>query len=403
MNLLLIAYKIEKDKGSEDGTGYEIARLMAGKVNALHVITRANNISKLKNDPEFENVVFIPVDVPRILSFYKKGGKGIILYYWLWQFFTGLKIRELEKHHRYEVIHQLNFHATWAPHFIRSKTRIIWGPLTRHPSIPWEFWHESIGGFIKEIIKRIVKCYFHAFDPFLVKAIRHSDRILLGENRIEGNYRKAAHKVRLMPQARTSFPLIQEKSISSKFTILFIGRFVSLKGCVPAMEAIALFLNRLPKEKQRQISVIFVGEGPLQTRLQDMADKIKAESSCDIVIEPWRRQQDLLALYQSASLFLFPSLEGQGLVVAEALSQGCPVLCLEDTGPHSVAHDAAETIPRKQVSEIVPLLADRLYEMADEYWNRPDLYRKRIDKALQRAEYLTWPRMASELMECYHE
>ena len=51
MRLLLIAYKIEKDKGSEDGTGYHIAGLLGEKLQEITLITRGNNIPKLKDLP----------------------------------------------------------------------------------------------------------------------------------------------------------------------------------------------------------------------------------------------------------------------------------------------------------------------------------------------------------------
>ena len=47
----------------------------------------------------------------------------------------------------------------------------------------------------------------------------------------------------------------------------------------------------------------------------------------------WMGRNDLKLLYQKSHLFLFPSHEGAGMVVAEALSYGMPVVCFENYGP----------------------------------------------------------------------
>lgn len=45
-------------------------------------------------------------------------------------------------------------------------------------------------------------------------------------------------------------------------------------------------------------------------------------------------------LYSEASLFFFPSHEGAGMVVPEALSCGLPVLCFDNAGPGEFITDS---------------------------------------------------------------
>src|SRR4051794_31374576 len=108
MNVLLICYKIEAGKGSEDGSGYHIAKELVRSGLKTTIISRSNNISLLSTNPEFAGVKFVPVDVPRALSFYKKRDRGIIIYYYLWQIFVGFKVWNLQKEKAYNVIHLLN-------------------------------------------------------------------------------------------------------------------------------------------------------------------------------------------------------------------------------------------------------------------------------------------------------
>ncbi len=59
-------------------------------------------------------------------------------------------------------------------------------------------------------------------------------------------------------------------------------------------------------------------------------------------------QRDLIALYQGASLFLFPSLyEGFGLPVLEAITAGIPVVTTREASIPEVGGDAVCYVPAR--------------------------------------------------------
>lgn len=93
MNVLWIAYKIEKNKGSEDGMAYHLVPQLRDKGMAITLVSRRNNIEKLRHDPQYDGIEMIGIDVPRWLSWFKKGNRGIIAYYYLWQICVGLLVR----------------------------------------------------------------------------------------------------------------------------------------------------------------------------------------------------------------------------------------------------------------------------------------------------------------------
>jgi len=387
MNILLVIYKIEENKGSEDGTGYHLALALMRKYQNITIISRQNNIEKLKRNPLFSNAELIGIDVP--FAFFKKKSRGIILYYYLWQLLVGLKIRQLQKHQPYDVIHQINFHASWAPHFVFSKkAKIIWGPLTQHPKVPYALWDQGL--YFSEWLKSFVKkCFWH-FDPFLKRAIKRSHTVFFGHSEIPIPFTRSADKIVLLPQGGSVFPTLSEKNPGSVFSLLFVGRFISLKGTLLAAEAAKHFLDRFPAEK---IQATFIGEGPLHHRLQMLDPRFN--------ILPWQDQHSLSSHYKQASIFLFPSLEGQGLVVAEALAHGCPVLCLEHTGPATLADRAGITIKIEKRAEIIDNLTRNLETLATEYWHQPERYQKRIDMALARSKELSWQAKANLIAEYY--
>ena len=55
MKVLLICYKIEDKKGSEDGSGYNLAKRLATADINLTLVSRSNNIALLKNDSSFKH------------------------------------------------------------------------------------------------------------------------------------------------------------------------------------------------------------------------------------------------------------------------------------------------------------------------------------------------------------
>jgi glycosyltransferase involved in cell wall biosynthesis len=62
-----------------------------------------------------------------------------------------------------------------------------------------------------------------------------------------------------------------------------------------------------------------------------MVHELKLESA--VTIHPWMERSEFRKLYARSSAFLFPSHEGAGMVVAEALSFGLPVVCFSNHGP----------------------------------------------------------------------
>ena len=105
------------------------------------------------------------------MSFYKYRGRGIILYYYFWQIFVGLRVRKLQNLSHYDVIHLFNFHTDWAPHFLFKKTgkeKLVWGPIAHHKPVPLEFlrFRGGILYALKEWTKQAVKHLFW-LNPFL--------------------------------------------------------------------------------------------------------------------------------------------------------------------------------------------------------------------------------------------
>ena len=88
--ILATTYAVNPYKGSEDGMGWNFV-LQIAKNNKVLAITRENNrmdIEKyMSTNPNdlYENMTFLYFDLPYWKRWWKKGGRGAMLYYWMWQ------------------------------------------------------------------------------------------------------------------------------------------------------------------------------------------------------------------------------------------------------------------------------------------------------------------------------
>ncbi len=104
----------------------------------------------------------------------------------------------------------------------------------------------------------------------------------------------------------------------------------------------------------------------------------------------------LPALYQGASLFLYPTLyEGFGLPVVEAMASGAPVITSNTSSLEEIARGYAELVNPLQVEEIATAI-ERCMEDRDHA-------RKLADRAAGHADGFQWQTAAESTLDIYRE
>ena len=132
--------------------------------------------------------------------------------------------------------------------------------------------------------------------------------------------------------------------------ILFVSSLRSRKNLLRLMMA----YKALPLSLRNNVQLVVVGKNPgyagteaMQTVLTDLVAKGEAK---------WLQyvsQKDLRTLYQSASLFVFPSLaEGFGLPIVEAFASQLPVITSNRSAMAEVAGDAAYLVDPEDTDEL---------------------------------------------------
>lgn len=394
-SVILICYAIEAGRGSEQGSGYNFVRCLAEDESLdLTVITRANNVAALRSDPVMSEVHFVGHDVPTIISFWKRQGRGIIGYYYLWQIGVGRLVSRMWAEGEFDVVHQYNFHTDWAPHFLRVPDgKIIWGPICHQPLLP-SFYLNYSSQFtrLKERLKWLAKNCFWRLDPNIRTAIRATDVILYANTDLAPPFRDA-RGLEQQTFGGAAF-LNSGDPIRSSDTLhaLHVGRSVEIKGAHIAIVAFSRFI-----EEGGVGCLTVVGEGPMRERLELLAHREGVATK--VLFKDWMPQAALADVYQSANAFLYPSLGNQDSVVAEALAAGLPIICVEASGTHTMASDAALAAPLGSLDALVAGLAGHLHQVSREL--RSVSKCKRTEVSQRRSGVISWAHTAASVRRHY--
>ena len=107
---------------------------------------------------------------------------------------------------------------------------------------------------------------------------------------------------------------------SSRFTVLFVGRFYRRKRIEVLLRAAAILRARIPSFEVR-----LVGAGPCGPQLRHLASELKLDATVTWLGDVSRGQ--LIAEYHRADVFCLPSVqEGFGIVLLEAMAAGKPIV-----------------------------------------------------------------------------
>lgn len=335
--ILATTYAVNPYKGSEDGMGWNFICQIA-KNHQVIAITRKNNREAitqycLESPNEIhQNIRFYYFDLPYWMRFWKRKEKGAMLYFFLWQLFLPLFV--WMKGIQFDLAHNLNFHTDWIPTFLWLLGKpTVWGPIGHHPQLKKEFIQPFYGksAYYKSQAKWWIKKLNWLLNPFLMLSVFFSKKIIIMSDKAADGLAIPDHKKMVMPSVGTSAPTRQHQAKKKHFQLLMVGRMVPLKGFDIAIESFACFYKQLPIKYQQEVSLHLVGKGPYRDKLMQQAQQLQIADA--VQFTDWIEHAALSRLYQEASAFLFPSYEGAGMVVAEALSHGLPVICFNNCGP----------------------------------------------------------------------
>jgi glycosyltransferase involved in cell wall biosynthesis len=335
LKVLISAYACESGKGSEPGVGWNVATEMA-KLHDVWVLTRANNRdvieAELAKHP-VPGLKFIYYDLPKWACWWKKGGRGVQLYYYLWQIFCWETVKQSHADLRFDLSHHVTFGKYWIPSVLpKLPIPFVWGTVGGGESMPRAFFKDlDSRERAFEVIRSLAR-WIGEHSPGVRKTARKSSIALASTEETAARLRNlGCRNVRVVPQcALPEKQLEQLKKLNpppkDKLRFLSMGRALHWKGFYLGLRAFA-DAGLLDAEYW------LIANGPGRIKLEKQAERL----GIDAQVRFFDSLPSLDAVYEVLSqchVLVHPALhEAFGNVVLEAMAAGRPAITLDLGGP----------------------------------------------------------------------
>ena len=403
LKVLISAYACEPEKGSEPGVGWNWVRMISEIVEEVWIITRANNrpvIEKALAQEPMPNVHWVYFDLPRWARFWKKGQRGVHLYYYLWQIGIYFLAKRLHRQIGFDLVHHVTFVNYWMPSFLSLlPVPFVWGPVGGGESAPKVFYRTfSWRGRIYEHLRSLAR-WLGEHDPFVRMTARKAAFALATTTETAARLRwLGAQKVEVFSQVTLS-----EEEISSlatipphkgnPFRLLSLGRLLHWKGFHLGLQAFARFVREFPRSEYW-----LIGDGPERKNLEALVQKLGIKDK----VRFWGKlpRNEVLQKLAEVDVLVHPSLhDSGGFVCAEAMAAGRPVICLDLGGPAlQVTEETGFKVPVDTPEQTVEDMAKVMLKLAKNIFLKQELanaIRRRI------REYFAKETKQKQLLKIY--
>jgi glycosyltransferase involved in cell wall biosynthesis len=184
--------------------------------------------------------------------------------------------------------------------------------------------------------------------------------------------------------------ILKQYNIKKKY-LLFVGTLQPRKNVLRILQA----YHRLPKDIKQEYNLILIGKNGWQT--EDVLKEI--QQLTDNGHGKWLEYvptSDLRALYQSADIFLFPSLyEGFGLPILEAFASNIPVITSTIPIMQEICKDAALLVDPYSLESI----KQGILQLVENQGLKQNL----AAKGNARAKQFTWEDCAKKTLKVYQQ
>lgn len=336
MNILLSAYACEPHRGSEPAVGWNIA-LQVARQHDVWVLTRSSNRTAIESELEKRpqpRIRWEYIDPPRSVTFWKKGTRGLLPFYYFWQILAYRKARELGARIVFDLIHHVTLTQYWTPSYLALlKVPFVWGPVGGADRTPARLmkaltWHGQLAEHRRRLAQRAC-----CGDPFLRMTAKNTSLALattqatasrletLGCSRVEhfdcvGLSDAKLHALAELP-IRTNCPL----------RLISAGRLIDWKGFHLGIAAFARVHMNLPNSEYWMI-----GDGADRRTLSHLAQTLGVGHKVKFFGD--RPHSEVFAFLSDCDVLIHPSFHDAGAMVCnEAMAAGRPVVCLDLGGP----------------------------------------------------------------------
>lgn len=344
MNILLSAYACEPNKGSEPGVGWNWAIEIA-KHHNVWIITRDNNeptiTAYLRKHPEYknENLHFIYVGLSKKLTFWKKGRRGMRLFYMIWQRKAARVAMNWNKKVHFDIVQHITFVSYTQPTYMyKLGVPMIWGPISGGENVP-----KSIKIKMTPIEKfvefaRKLSQYVALATPSIRKTMEQSKYILVATEETRKKIpNKYQNKIITIPaigiEKMQELKKVEKKN--NRIRIIMAGRLIYWKAFDIGLKAFLQIADLYPDAELH-----ILGEGNKKESLKKLAGKYLGKQ---VFFEKLVAHDKIFDFYQQFDIFVNTTLRDSGcMTMMEAMSVGLPCVCIATGGPEILSSNIVE-------------------------------------------------------------
>jgi len=376
LRVLLSAYTCEPGKGSEPEVGLR-ALLAAAERHEVWVLTSTTGVPALRRfldgHPLGRRVHVEPI--PLGIDERKLGLAGFHLYYHRWQRRAMRRALDLDRMVDFHVVHHVTMSTIWTQVGVAAVEKpLVWGPVGGVVEPPLTLLPQlGVRGLLDDAIRVTSRRILAQLPPMRVAPAQAA--VILAQNSHMVRRLRTMAPILVLPNA-TAVDLNGVRPQGRRTReILLVGRMVAWKGGRLALRALRHVTH--PEAVLR-----VYGEGPDRRRLERTARRWGLSDR--VRFETWIPRNSLLPKIGTAGVLLHPSFHDDApLCVAEALSLGTPVVCLDHGGPAELVRrwpasparlvrpNGAEATARQMAAAIDAFLAEPTPIVADPL--RPDI------------------------------
>jgi len=350
MKILLSALACEPGVGSELEVGFRTL-LAAASRHEVWVITNSAAIPAIRAEiekyPCAERVhlegIYFEVDdelYPQLTV------PGFHRYYDRWQRKAAVRARELDERINFDVVHHATLAASWTRAGVAVLDKpLVWGPVGGGVEMPLSLLPElGLYGLVEEAARTLGRRILSRVGP--ARLAQQRAVVIFVQNRATEKTMRTLDRVRVLSNA-TSIDIPRTDAAGTRRKdIVFAARLLPWKGG-------KLALRVLKYVKTPGVVLRIYGNGRDRQAIARRAKRLHVMDR--VRFEGWVHREELLRLVATAGVFLHPAFHDEaGLAVAEALSLGTPVVCIDRGGPPELLHswpDARAQAVRPQSAE----------------------------------------------------
>ncbi|MFI3266051.1 MAG: glycosyltransferase [Rikenellaceae bacterium] len=369
LKIFISAYACEPNLGSEIGVGWHWVIEMSRSFN-LWVLTRESNresIQRWLSENQLDNPpTFIYYDLPRKWRWWKRGLRGVRIYYMLWQRLSNSIVKDTMQKNGIAIYHHLTYgNALWSVSRYGQKQTFVWGPTSAGAYIEREFTkHYTFKNRLKEYAQRLISKTLRYNYGFQRRCHRASLILCKTEQTrlsIDKKYRDKA--VLFTDVAVEGFDTKEWQSGGSdnnRSCYLAVGRLEGWRGFDMLIEAMAVAIK-----DNNKLHLDILGAGSDMQRLEKLI--LEHNMQEHIFLRGQVSRDDYYKYMASCDVVVNPSLkEGAVTTAFDSMSFAKPLICI-DTGGYTkyFNNHYAIVLPLGGRSELIHGLSDAILRLSD--------------------------------------